>query len=705
MQGRLTFLLVALLLSVLPVYGQQTISAASNPVVVPIGQTTATTTITWKASPDYAYSEIYLSVDNAEWSEFARGGDGSKTSTFKLGSSYTFRMMVYQGQQGTPKVITALTVTTKPGSLAPPAVGDGISVDQVRDQGSDFRLAPIRNVRVDPGPRHIFIKFQGPPNQQPYVAIGRGAAIKQNGEWVFGDNLVGGGFVGLGTVTEAEKARGEYTFASAFGTSFSDDGLDPGRTYYYIISIPAVGGRSHQETGRFVMKQLSTTVKVVFERVLVLDDSDDLSTGEIALWFWANHGQPSAKFSDYYNGDADSGHGYDINRSIVIQNAPGTLSLSASGRDDDSNIVNHGFTDAGLPPLVAPGKTTAYDENVAKDTFDLTKYGDNETVHFALNTMPGGDLKFTIFGHLEITRTTATAGSSSGAENIGSISSPLQTAADAPSQFLGTFGTTPPNYQPLWVYAIKDDGDLVWYRKDSGASSWQGPKKVGNGWDFKDVIPAGGNSFYALTEDGKLFWYQHTGFNDGTRAWKERVEVSHGWSFASIFSGGEGVIYAITNEGKLLWYKHNGYLTGTGSSEPGSWESPREVGRGWNGFEQVFSSGGGIIYAITSDGKLRWYKHNGYLTGAGVDTPGAWDGPKEVGRGWNGFRQVVPAGGGVILVIQNDGKLRWYKHNGYLSGAGLDTPGAWDGPREVGSGWQGFKKVFALLPASSTLVR
>ena len=281
---------------------------------------------------------------------------------------------------------------------------------------------------------------------------------------------------------------------------------------------------------------------------------------------------------------------------------------------------------------------------------------------------------------------------------------PIRAVPRVQSQFIGTFSTTPANYQPLWVYTIKDDGDLMWYRKDTGASPWQGPNKVGNGWDFKDVIPAGGNSFYALTDDGKLFWYQHTGFNDGTRTWKPRVEVGHGWSFATIFSGGEGIIYAITDDGRLLWYKHNGYLTGAGLDTPRAWENSKEVGRGWNGFEQVFSNGAGIIYVITKDGKLRWYKHNGYLTGAGLATPGAWDGPKEVGRGWNGFRQVVPAGNGVILVIQNDGKLRWYKHNGYLTGAGLDTPGAWDGPREVGTGWQGFKKVFALLPVSSAPV-
>ena len=90
-----------------------TITADSNPVIVPNGQNSGTTTITWKPGPDYTYCEIYLSVDNGEWSEFARSPAAAKTTTIKLGSSYTFRMMVYEGQAGTPKIITTLTVTAK----------------------------------------------------------------------------------------------------------------------------------------------------------------------------------------------------------------------------------------------------------------------------------------------------------------------------------------------------------------------------------------------------------------------------------------------------------------------------------------------------------------------------------------------------------------------------------------------------------------
>src|SRR5258708_15117608 len=123
--SRLIWVAAAMLFFVLSAQAQPTITAASNPVVVPNGQASGATTITWKAAPDYTYCEIYLSIDNGEWTEFARGPDNSKPATLKLGSSYTFRMMVYEGQQGTPKIITNLTVTTAQGSPPPPPSASG----------------------------------------------------------------------------------------------------------------------------------------------------------------------------------------------------------------------------------------------------------------------------------------------------------------------------------------------------------------------------------------------------------------------------------------------------------------------------------------------------------------------------------------------------------------------------------------------------
>lgn len=286
---------------------------------------------------------------------------------------------------------------------------------------------------------------------------------------------------------------------------------------------------------------------------------------------------------------------------------------------------------------------------------------------------------------------------------LGAFTSRSEPSVDSPPPgFIGTFAKTPVNYQPLWVYAIKDNGDMLWYRKDTGESPWQGPTKVGNGWIFKDVIAAGGNSIYALTEDGKLIWYRHDGFNDGARSWPQPVEIGHGWTFKKIFSGGEGIVYAIKDDGELLWYRHGGYATGGGSQ---TWTGPKSIGTEWNNFKDVFSNGEGNIYAVTADGSLVYYYERGYATGERSFFPA-----RTLATGWQNFRQIIPAGGGVILAITEQGKLLWYRH--YYQSTAPNRLGRikehWEGPVEIGSGWVGFRKVLALLPvpaASAPVVR
>ncbi len=298
---------------------------------------------------------------------------------------------------------------------------------------------------------------------------------------------------------------------------------------------------------------------------------------------------------------------------------------------------------------------------------------------------------------------------------------------------VGTFAKTPPDFQPIWLYGIRTNGDVMWYRRDSNSSAWQGPKKVNTGWNrYKDVIAAGGNCFYALTTDNKLMWFRHDGFNNGADDWgspapkitsepavrlgrKSKVfakrdsilsaitggtEVGRGWNFKRIFSGGEGIVYAIRDDGKLMWYRHNEYSTG-GNSD--TWQAPREVGSDWGNFRDVFSTGKGHVYVVKSDGTLWLYLQKGYETGEK-----SWYPAEQVGVGWI-FQQIIPvgqdaAGGDTILAIQSDGKLLWYKRSrAPRANALARTKMRWEGPVPIGSGWQDFGKVVALLPDSAPI--
>lgn len=276
-------------------------------------------------------------------------------------------------------------------------------------------------------------------------------------------------------------------------------------------------------------------------------------------------------------------------------------------------------------------------------------------------------------------------------------------------QFSGTFSSTPPGYQPIWVYVLTEADMIGWARKESSTSDWQGPRPVGAYWPgSKTILPAGGNSLYGITQDGVLKWYRHNGFNDGSALWQGPVNISTGWqNFTKVFSGGDGILYAIQPDGTLLWYRHNGFASGGGSD---TLEGPKTVGDGWSGFTHVFSMGQGIIYAVQPDGTLLWYQHKGFATG----TP-SWSGAQTVGSGWDVFRDIVAAGDGIILASRPDGKLFWYKHTDYETGTTLERGPSggrlgrlatsrsahWEGPIEIGKqGWERYKTFTAILPST-----
>jgi hypothetical protein len=66
-------------------------------------------------------------------------------------------------------------------------------------------------------------------------------------------------------------------------------------------------------------------------------------------------------------------------------------------------------------------------------------------------------------------------------------------------------------------------------------------------------------------------------------------KVGSGWNFKQIFSGGDGIIYYITDSGDLMWFRHDGRNDGTMRWTPES--GGRKVGSGWSSaaFRVVFA--------------------------------------------------------------------------------------------------------------------
>jgi M6 family metalloprotease-like protein len=269
---------------------------------------------------------------------------------------------------------------------------------------------------------------------------------------------------------------------------------------------------------------------------------------------------------------------------------------------------------------------------------------------------------------------------------------------------------------PLSIYGIHSDGQLLWYRHNGyliggQVETWEpqdtGHKVVGHGFqDVRLVFSAGRGVIYTISHDAILRWYKHNGYRTGggVETWEPQDTghkvVGHGFQDVRIaFGGGSGVLYTISQDGILRWYRHKGYLTGGGLE---TWEPQdtgyKRVGQGFQHVRLAFSAGKGVIYTISDDGILRWYRHNGYLTGGGVETWEPQDtGHKVVGHGFGSVRLAFYGGSGVIYTVSEDGVLRWYKHNGYLTGGGVETWEPQDtGHRVVGHGWQAIRLAFAM---------
>lgn len=202
--------------------------------------------------------------------------------------------------------------------------------------------------------------------------------------------------------------------------------------------------------------------------------------------------------------------------------------------------------------------------------------------------------------------------------------------------------------------------------------------------------------FYRVADNGDLLWYQDlrqdgTNGMDGTTGWAAASgsRIGTGWAgFSQVFSGGGGHLYAIKPTGELLWYRDT-QRNGTPGWAPGS---GRQIGAGWNMFSTVFSGGNGVIYGVKPTGELLWYRD---LRRDGSNAPNGstgWDGASgtTVGTGWGGFQQVFSGGNGAIYAITDLGLLRWYRDTRWDGRAGSGS--RWDARSgsAIGQGWDVF---------------
>jgi hypothetical protein len=201
------------------------------------------------------------------------------------------------------------------------------------------------------------------------------------------------------------------------------------------------------------------------------------------------------------------------------------------------------------------------------------------------------------------------------------------------------------------------------------------------------AIQCGQAEGFSRFSGGALYRMQDPTLLGTPNTLQQLAQIGQGWGgFAWTGAGGDGVIYALTTAGKLLWYRHDvatsawakgsGAVIGTGFT-PGTKMVNIAVGaNGW-------------IYTVRSDGKLLLFRHTGRLDGSASWAAG---GGTVIGGGWTSNEIIAPQGDGTIY-RQVGGTLYWFRHSDPAKGAVTWVNNGQ--PMKIGTGWR-FYDLLAL---------
>ena len=120
--------------------------------------------------------------------------------------------------------------------------------------------------------------------------------------------------------------------------------LEQGKTYSYLVTVPALDGTVRQRSGTFTT--LGQRARVVFTYITVQSDSDEDSSGDLWFRIAAVSEDPKARNLGYAEVGQigspiqwESGSRRKVSAEFTVENAPYRLRLLVLGVDDDRNIA------------------------------------------------------------------------------------------------------------------------------------------------------------------------------------------------------------------------------------------------------------------------------------------------------------------------------------------------------------------------------
>ncbi|NGY63643.1 hypothetical protein G7043_32465 [Lentzea sp. NEAU-D13] len=261
-----------------------------------------------------------------------------------------------------------------------------------------------------------------------------------------------------------------------------------------------------------------------------------------------------------------------------------------------------------------------------------------------------------------------------------------------------------------YLWFIETDGELR--RHQWTGSGWANggiSELIASGWVGWDqaayhfrVTVDQKNNIYAAEASGELTFHK---YDEATKTLPRKV-IATGWNrYDQIFAAGDGVIYARDrniNDGTLYRFKYNPDTNQWFNYDAKAWQAEpwgRSIGTGWNGYKQLSSPGGDIIYGTFPGGETWWYRYLPKEGKEGLNASGDW---KSQITTWNNVDEIAPAIDSCTLGdyatdvdCAVNAKLWGSQNNDQLWMRALNEPetgvNSWQKPQHLGNGWNSWR--------------
>ena len=191
----------------------------------------------------------------------------------------------------------------------------------------------IRNLEIKASDRNVAIGFTSFRNVIPIIEIGEIPPVFVGGRYSFRGEARARGF----QVTGPNRAQGQYILdlkLTAPNVRFS-----PSKTYHLVIRVKNPNtARSHEVASSFTTSSQMTSARVLFDRIRVRDDGDNIGCGDMMFKFFVNDRLAEKTLGGRNNYlDWCSSESYDINVELDIPDSPDMLMIHVNGLDTDES--------------------------------------------------------------------------------------------------------------------------------------------------------------------------------------------------------------------------------------------------------------------------------------------------------------------------------------------------------------------------------